>query len=181
MQAAGFVLAGGKSTRMGRDKALLEIDGEPLVCADVAIAGGGAELARFAPLIEDAHAGCGPLGGIVAALEISTYEWNCFLAVDVPFIPESVWCTLLDRARGSDAVAVLAEANGYPQPLVGVYRRRSLPVLRDHLRAKTLKVMQAIRAAGKVEFVPFRQGEWFQNVNTPEEYGTAAERMVGEP
>ncbi len=175
---------------MGRDKALLQLEGETLVaralrslagvCADVAIAGGAPELERLGRVIVDGHPGCGPLGGIVAALEASTHEWNCFLAVDVPFVPLSVWQTLLARAEAGDAVAVLAEANGFPQPLVGVYAKRALPVLREHLEAGSLKVMQVLRAAGRVELVGFQQTEWFRNVNTPEEYAELAEKMVCE-
>ncbi len=107
----GFVLAGGRSTRMGRDKALLELEGETLVarglrtlgevCAEVAIAGGAEELRRFGRVIPDGLPGCGPLGGIVAALEQTLFEWNLFLAVDVPFVPRAVWARLIEAARES--------------------------------------------------------------------------------
>ncbi len=166
--------------RMGRDKALLEIDGEPLVaravrtlgevCAEVAIAGGDEELARFGRVVKDARAGCGPLGGIVSALEWTAHEWNVFLAVDVPFVPAAVWGELLRRADAMDGVGVMARAGGQVQPLCAVYSRRAAAVLRKELEAGRWKVTAAVRAAGVVEYVDFEEVEWFRNLNTPEEF-----------
>ncbi|XWK49511.1 NTP transferase domain-containing protein [Tunturiibacter empetritectus] len=72
-EVGGYVLAGGKSSRMGRDKALLELAGKPLVrhavtklrrvCMDVRILSGNPELAAYAPIVADLHPGCGPMGG----------------------------------------------------------------------------------------------------------------------
>jgi molybdopterin-guanine dinucleotide biosynthesis protein A len=117
MKTAGYVLAGGRSTRMGRDKALLILDGETLVqralrtlaevCDEVAIAGGAPHLAQFGRLIPDPIPDSGPLAGIVAALEQSTHEWNLFLAVDVPFVPREAWLQIL-------AVASQIQAGDYP-------------------------------------------------------------------
>src|ERR1700730_11691463 len=95
----GYVLAGGKSSRMGRDKALLELAGKPLVlhavvklrrvCRDVHILSNRPQLEAYAPLVRDLHEGCGPLGGIEAALEHSQHDWNLFMPVDMPFLPSS--------------------------------------------------------------------------------------------
>src|SRR3989441_2918291 len=96
-QVAGFILAGGVSSRMGRDKALLEIGGvpllvrtarliEPLVAAVTVI--GSPE--RYASLdlrvIPDAVAGVGPLGGIATALRFSASAWNLVLGCDLPYL-----------------------------------------------------------------------------------------------
>ena len=92
----GYVLAGGKSSRMGRDKALLELAGKPLVlhavvklrrvCIDVSILGNDPALDAYAPLVRDVHADCGPMGAMEAALLHSRYDWNLFLPVDMPFL-----------------------------------------------------------------------------------------------
>ena len=184
MEAAGWVLAGGRSLRMGRDKALLEMDGETLVaravrslgevCAEVGIAGGGAELARFGRVVPDVKVGCGPLGGIVGALEVTRFEWNLFLAVDVPFVPVEVWLGLLARAEENDAVGVMARVEGRVQPLCAAYARRAAGQLRRELEAGRWKVTTAVAAAGTVEFVDFAEGEWFRNVNTPEEFAAVS-------
>jgi len=167
---------------MGRDKALLELNGETLielalrkltaVCADVAIAGGTDELERFGHVIADGTAGCGPLGGIVAALEQTGQEWNLFLAVDMPFVPVKALRTLVAAAGGEEMV-VLAQANGYAQPLCGIYSRRVLPVFREELNAGRLKVKDAVGATGAVSYVEFAELAWFRNLNTPEDFRAA--------
>ncbi len=176
---------------MGRDKALLELEGRPLVawgldslrpvCASVAIAGGTPELARYGTVIADVAPGSGPLSGIVAGLEQSGCEWNLFLAVDVPFVPALVWERLLGRAAESDAVVVMARVGGKRQPLCAAYARRAAGALRAELEARRLKVVEAVAAAGEVDYVDFEEPGWFQNFNTPEEFVRAAgEGPVGE-
>lgn len=172
---------------MGQDKALLEVDGETFlarglrllseVCAEVAIAGGGPELARFGRLIPDYEAGEGPLSGIVAALETSGFEWNLFCPVDVPFVPGEAWQRILGCAVEAGADAVLARVGGQVQPLCGVYRRQVAGRLRAQLDSGQRKVTAAMVAAGSVVWVDFDepgQDQWFQNLNTPGDY----ERML---
>src|ERR1039457_2185492 len=86
---SGYVLAGGRSSRMGTDKALLQLAGKPLIahavaklrriCADVHILGSKPALAAFAPLVPDLHPNCGPVGGMEAALAHSTQDWSLIL------------------------------------------------------------------------------------------------------
>jgi molybdopterin-guanine dinucleotide biosynthesis protein A len=93
----GFVLAGGKSSRMGTDKALLQFRGQPLVeiaveklrefCAEVSIAGNRNDLSRFAPVVCEERVDCGPAAGIEAGLQAAQQEWAMFVPVDVPLIP----------------------------------------------------------------------------------------------
>lgn len=90
------ILAGGKSTRMGTDKAFVEFEGRTLlaraldlgrsVSADVRIIGSTQKFASFASVVEDVFRGCGPLAGIHAALLASPTDLNLILAVDTPFI-----------------------------------------------------------------------------------------------
>ena len=132
-EASAFVLAGGKSTRMGTDKAFVLLDGRTLLArmldvarsltAEVAIVGDRSKFAAFAPVIEDVFPGCGPLGGIHAALRASKTELNVILAVDIPFISTALVNYLLSRARNSDATVTLPRAGGGLQPLCAVYRR----------------------------------------------------------
>jgi molybdopterin-guanine dinucleotide biosynthesis protein A len=187
VHAAGFVLAGGRSSRMGQEKALLTLGGEPLVkrgirklkeiCAEVAIAGGTEELARFGRVIPDKNPGRGPLGGIVSALEQSSFEWNLFLAVDAPFLPVSALKALLVMASGSPSVCVMARVEGLMQPLCAVYSRRALGVLQEELAAGRWKVTSAIEAAGPVKVMDFEDARWFANLNTPEEFAEAERHL----
>src|SRR2546430_81781 len=86
---AGFVLAGGRSSRMGQDKALLRLAGEPLihhavrkarrVTTEVAILSSRAELADFAPLVPDLGESCGPLTGMHAGLLSTRAPWSLIM------------------------------------------------------------------------------------------------------
>lgn len=152
-----FVLAGGQSTRMGRDKALLELDGQPLITLAVErlralrftprICGSRPDLARFAEVIPDNVADSGPLGGIEAALAASDSELNLFLPVDAPLIPMEFLRWMMERATASNAVATIPVAAGREQPLSAVYSRRLLPGLRAAMAARRLKMMTAVREA----------------------------------
>jgi molybdopterin-guanine dinucleotide biosynthesis protein A len=187
--ANGFLLAGGRSSRMGRDKALLELGGQTMVeialkklrvvCRAVSLVGNTPELGRFGvPVVPDAIAGCGPLGGIVAGLESSAAEWNLFLAVDVPFVPVEVLKMLLVASEAEGAVCVMAEAFGQPQPLAAMYAKAALPTLRTALEDGRWKVTAAIQAAGLVRYLQFEEDDWFRNLNTPEEFAEAEASRV---
>jgi molybdenum cofactor guanylyltransferase len=172
---------------MGRDKALLTLGGEPLVergirklgevCAEVAIAGGTEDLARFGRVILDKSVGYGPLGGIVSALEESAFEWNLFMPVDSPFVPASALEELLAGANGFDGVCVMARTDGQMQPLCAVYSKKSVGGLQQELAAGRWKVTKAIEATGEVRFVDFEETSWFANLNTPEEFAEAEKRL----
>jgi molybdopterin-guanine dinucleotide biosynthesis protein A len=117
VEISGFVLAGGRSSRLGRDKALLpwppnafaEGNGQTLlqhsiarlesVCATVSICANRDDFPFAGAVIPDALQGSGPLGGIVAALEHSRTDWNLLLAVDLPLLPVEVLQALVARAR----------------------------------------------------------------------------------
>lgn len=118
---------------MGADKAFVTLDGRTLlaralevaraVTADVRIVGDAAKFAGFAPVVEDVFRGCGPLGGIHAALRASGADLNLMLAVDVPFVSPGLLEFLIARARGSAAIVTVARPGRRFQPLCAVYRR----------------------------------------------------------
>jgi molybdopterin-guanine dinucleotide biosynthesis protein A len=148
--AAGFVLAGGESSRMGEDKALVRFAGKPLVEralgilraarleASIAGARTGPALQAFkavAPVVEDAETGRGPLGGICAALASTKARWAVFLPVDLPLIPGTLIEYLLDHARITGRTVTLASVNGFAQSFPAVVDRAVLPVLERELEA----------------------------------------------
>jgi len=140
---AVFIIAGGKSTRMGTDKAFVVLEGRTLlartldvaraVTSDVRIVGDAGKFATFAPVVEDVFPGCGPLGGIHAALRASGAKLNLMLAVDVPFVSAGLLEFLIARARVSAAVVTVARVGGW-QPLCAVYRREFAEVAETALR-----------------------------------------------
>lgn len=155
----GFVLAGGLSTRMGRDKALLEFEGGPLIARMVEVlrsvgltpricgakSGSGQDLSGFAEVVPDNFARCGPLGGIEAALAVSDSDQNLFVPVDLPRLPREFLGWMVERAGASHAVATIPHFADRPQPLCAVYSRRLLPGLRQALADGHCKVMTAIQ------------------------------------
>lgn len=162
-EISGFVLAGGRSSRLGRDKVLLPWNpqnGQTLldhavgrlrqVCGTVKVCADRADLPQHMPLIQDAFPGAGPLGGMVAALEQSQTEWNLFLAVDLPLVPVEFLQALVARVPAACAACILPQVEGLPQPLCGLYRQLLAPGLRLALQEGKYKVMHAVREAIKL-------------------------------
>ena len=159
MLAEGFVLAGGRSTRMGQDKALLRLAGRPLLdlaleklralplAAAPRVAAARADLVSYGAVIADLHPGCGPLSGIEAALAATSHPLNAFLAVDLPLLPAQFLLWMLERAQITGALATVPRINGWPQPLCAVYHRELLGPITAALIAGDHKVMPVIRAA----------------------------------
>lgn len=145
-----FVLAGGKSSRMGRDKAFVELAGEMLlsralklasaVAREVRIVGDTRKFASFGRVIEDVYRNCGPLGGIHAALSSSATELNLMLAVDLPFIVPEFLEYLLLQARESGAMVTVQRADRGLQPLCAVYRRGFADAAEQSLREGKNKI-----------------------------------------
>lgn len=130
---SAFVLAGGKSTRMGTDKALVEFNGRSLldraleltrsITPDVRIVGDPAKYSSFAPVIEDIYSNCGPLAGIHAALRSSGSDLSLILAVDNPFLLPAFLHLLVRKAIDSAALVIVPHTTQGWQPLCAVYRR----------------------------------------------------------
>jgi molybdenum cofactor guanylyltransferase len=147
---AAFILAGGKSTRMGADKAFVMLDGRTLlaralqlarsVTSDVRIVGDSTKFSAFAPVVEDRFQGCGPLGGIHAALRASGAELNLMLAVDVPFISAALLKFLIARAWDGVASVTVARIGRGWQPLSAVYRREFADAAENALRQGRYKI-----------------------------------------
>lgn len=185
-----FILAGGKSTRMGTDKAFVPFDGRTLlaraldlarqVTSDVRIVGDRKKFAPFAPVVEDDFPGCGPLAGIHAALRSSHSDLNVILAVDTPFVSLALLQHLITRARNCPSAAVtVPRANGGWQPLCAVYRREFAAAAEQALTQGRYKI-DALFAEGETQAIDEEELQLagfslriFQNVNTPEELANA--------
>lgn len=190
-----FVLAGGQSTRMGRDKALLKLSGRPLIEHALdkhralgfapRIVGSRPDLATFAPIIPDNYPLMGPLGGIEAALAASDAEQNLFLPVDLPQLPVEFLHWMIGRVALTNALATIPRRQGRPEPVCAIYNRALLPHVQAALSAGYAKVMHAVERAAletglridsfDVEPIAAAQSwdqtipvhRWFQNLNTP--------------
>lgn len=164
--ATGFILAGGRSSRMGTDKALLHFNGRPLIAhamdilkaagLPVTIAGAQPEahdeLESYAPVLPDSETDLGPLGGICAALAVSNTEYAVFLPVDLPLLPSSLVACLLHHALITGAPVALAAVNGFPQTFPAVLSRHILPTLQETVRCRRLGCLAAFRTAAGRNF-----------------------------
>lgn len=159
VDAEAFVLAGGRSSRMGQDKSLLLWQGRSLLAvardklqslplaSAPRIAGARSDLSTHGAVVADIHPDCGPLSGIEAALAASRQSWNVFLPVDLPLLPAALLRCMLLRAEITGALATIPRFNGRPQPLCAIYHRSLLAVITASIEAGQYKVMAAVRAA----------------------------------
>ena len=189
----GFVLAGGESTRMGSDKAFLQLGNETLVAramrlagavsGEVRIVGSAARFAGHGTVVEDVFPKRGPLGGIHAALHSSGTDLNLVLAVDLPFVEPRLLDYIIARAHGCDAVVTVPRASGGWQPLSAVYRRAFAEAAETALAQGKNKI-DALFALVKTEIIDedelTRAGfspAMFRNLNTPEDWEFAQHHL----
>jgi molybdopterin-guanine dinucleotide biosynthesis protein A len=181
MNRAAFVLTGGRSSRMGRDKAHLPLQGRPLVEHVAAQARGVTDniilvgpISRYAnlgyPIVEDIFTGQGPLSGIHAALTQTRCEWNLILACDMPQITAAFLVELMARAEAGQAWAVIPVGpDGVRQPLCAAYHHRCAAEVARALERGVHKVTLAF-ASLDIDFWPVPHSHYFRNLNTPEEW-----------
>ena len=181
-----FILAGGRSSRMGSDKALLVYRDQTLlertlqlarsVAEKAVIVGPADRYASHGDIIEDVFRDCGPLAGIHAALGSTETELNLILSVDMPLMTAEFLRWLLEQSATGTELIIVPNALGGEQPLCAVYRRQVRTAVERALNAGEYKIGHLfaqvptrivaepeIRAAG---FSP----EIFRNVNTSEDY-----------
>ena len=194
---SGFVLAGGKSARMGEDKALLEVEGQTLgiralrllksVCENCALIGPTERYAKLGlgvEIIEDEVEPCGPLGGILTGLRHSKHQYALFLACDLPLMTERFLHYLVGSAIAEQPdIVVPVDGSGEYEPLCAVYSRTCLPAIEASLALQHFKVssfydsVQKLRVIGTGEIRHFSPDFGiFTNVNTPEEFQGARKR-----
>ena len=188
---AAFVLAGGQSTRMGADKAFVQLEGRTLlahalalaksVSSDVRIVGSPQKFAAFGEVVEDEFPQHGPLAGIHAALRASSSELNLMLAVDMPFVEVRFLEYLLgEAARHESAMVTIPRAAGAWQTLCAVYRKPFADLAEQALRQGKNKIdplfcdieMRIVEEHELTQqnFSP----EMFRNLNTLEELKQAS-------
>src|SRR5438128_7298828 len=180
-----FILAGGKSSRMGTDKAFLALGSSTLlersmalahaVAGEVLIVGNQKKFSRFGRVVEDVFRGRGPLGGIHAALKASRTELNLALAVDLPFLQVDFLQYLILQGRATTALATVPRIAGGWQPLCAMYRKEFAIHAENALHQGRNKI-DLLFTDGKVKVLEEDEltglgfkPEMFRNLNTPEE------------
>jgi molybdopterin-guanine dinucleotide biosynthesis protein A len=182
----GYVLTGGRSSRMGKDKALLPFEGMPLAshmarivlraCGNATLVGSRSKYSGLGwPVIEDVAPGHGPLSGIHAALLHALSGANESLLLmagcDMPFVTADFLAFLLQIAKSSGADAIVPQSQIGYEPLCAVYTAACLPAVEAAIRSGTPRISSVLDAAGRL----------FANLNAPEDYEralTSAERVT---
>ena len=187
------ILAGGRSKRMGSDKALLTIEGIPLLQrvinaahlladARIIISNSPATHSSFLwPLFPDRFPDAGPLGGLATALHHATTSHLLLLACDMPNLRQPLLQYLVDQPRASHGVIIPEDEKGL-QPLCAVYSRSVLPLAEGAIEQGRLSIRTFI---GKINACILDKEKWaahsgshdpFANYNTPEEYRAGHKR-----
>jgi molybdopterin-guanine dinucleotide biosynthesis protein A len=188
------ILAGGASSRMGRNKALLELEGVRLI---------ERVLARLEPLTDDillstnepepyaflrgrvrfvpdaAGLGQGPLAGIASTLAAARHPRLLVVAADMPFLNPRLLQYLASLDPPVEITAPVIDTNGLPEPLHTIYSKTILPIVEAQLASGNRKVLDLfpqvrVREVPRAEITPFDPAfHSFFNANTPEEWALA--------
>ncbi|MGD9963288.1 MAG: molybdenum cofactor guanylyltransferase [Thermoplasmata archaeon] len=194
---SGVVLAGGRGSRIGGDKGLVEVGGRPMVAHvlralsevadDIVLAvseGAGSTYEEVTgpsvKTVEDRAPERGPLEGLVCAMELTEHDLVAVVPCDVPFLKPGILSLLESKADGNDAAVPVV--NGFLEPLVAVYRREpGMSLFRYELDFGAGKVGNAIERMDfrRVEEVELRAVDErllsFWNVNSKEDLTRASE------
>lgn len=190
---AVFILAGGKSSRMGSDKGLIELSGKSLaqhvidagktVSDSVYLVANNTEYKNFRiPVINDLILDKGPMGGIYTALSATKLEWNMFLSCDIPLIKSDILKLLSDNIQ-SDYDAIIVKHNNTIEPLCGIYNKSLKDFFQVSIEQEKLSITKAL-AELKVKYVEIPELEsratyCFKNINTPQDLKEVKEVLHG--
>ncbi|MGI6037785.1 MAG: molybdenum cofactor guanylyltransferase [Limnochordia bacterium] len=177
----GLLLAGGRGSRLGGNKLLLDFHGQPLIywaakalvqtCQRVLLVTNNPESFQFLglPMVADIYRDCGPLGGIHAGLAAQDNPHCLVVGADMPFIDPRVLKALTNYRWGWDLV--VPSHGGLPEYLHAVYSRRCLPAMEECLNQGKRRIRD-MASLVKERMVPAdrltqRPEQIFFNINTP--------------
>ncbi len=201
-EIAGYILAGGGSTRFGRDKALVEVGGKPMlermiellrgVTKQVKLVAAPGKYSAFGvETIEDQWPGEGPLGGIITALEDAAkspanIEWNLIVSCDMPFLTADWLAFVCERATKSKAQVMLPCSTSGPEPLCACWQTAAAAKLRSGFERSVRKVTEGIallraEVLDEADWKRFdNEGRLFWNMNTAADYAEAVRILEAE-
>ena len=195
VEVEGFILAGGASSRMGRDKSSLRLGGRTFVERVAAALSQVTERVSVVssrhegecsglPVVRDVFADAGALGGIHSALLQARAPWAAVVSCDLPFVTGELLARLVSYAAGVEAVAPV-QGDGRPQPLCALYARGPcLEISERLLRAGELRPRVLLKQVGtfwvEFEMLADLAGRelFFRNVNTPADYEEARRALA---
>jgi molybdopterin-guanine dinucleotide biosynthesis protein A len=186
MRASAVILAGGNSSRMGRDKSMLPVNGRPLHAHiveqlrpdfdEVVISGDDA--GRFsgtdARVIPDITPGQGPLMGILSALEATAHDLNFVTACDIPEMNPMFIRRMFRAVEGYDGVIPVSGESSL-EPLFGIYHKSMIPAVRAALQSGRRKIRDALESV-RINYIDLDGGDWLFNLNTMSDFENYVKR-----
>ena len=186
----GIILAGGKSSRMGSDKGLLDLEGKkfinhiidaivPVVDELIIVANNSNYNDLGYKVVGDLVKGCGPMGGIYTGLMISETEKNLIVSCDIPDISTATLQTIISQSGKEDVTVPLH--NEISEPLCAVYHKTCTTEFKKCLDRKEFKMRDALENLN-VKYVHFGFNDFFSaddfaNINTLGELETRKQKM----
>lgn len=174
-----YILAGGQSRRMGRNKALIRYGGKTIIEYVLAAIPAPAEHIKvitnekepfaFLPvaLIADVYPQLGPISGIHAGLRDSSFQFNFFIACDMPLISSEVITFILNRHQDEDILGLQSPRG--PEPLCTIYSRNCVPVVEDQIARGNYSLHNLFKRVPSVFIEPPDFARLF-NMNTPHDF-----------
>lgn len=183
------IMAGGKSSRMGRDKSFVQVGGQTIIervlqrtanlgqAETILITNQPGDYAHLGlPMVSDVIEDKGSLGGIYTAITHSQQEYTLVIACDMPFVSAPLLKYMLSFINENHQYDVIVpRVDGYPQGLHAIYRKTCLEPIRERVEANQLKVIgfyedMAMRYLDETEYQTYDADKAaFININTPEE------------
>jgi molybdopterin-guanine dinucleotide biosynthesis protein A len=186
----GYILAGGKSSRMGTDKGLLLFEGKAMIqyvieqlqpiFSKLVIVSNNPEYEKFGlEVIPDLIKDIGPAGGIYTALKHSDTQLNFMVSCDMPFITKEAIEFIIKNTNESQIV--LLENQGKLEPLFGIYSKDCEQIWLELIEQKTIKLQKMV-SYFKLKTIPVENNEifkesFFKNINTEEDFNNALNRI----
>src|SRR3990172_12713979 len=192
LEVTGIILAGGKSRRMGRNKALLDFGGRSIIEHTVdlfksifpeviLVTNTPEEYANLGiKIVTDIFPGKGSLGGIYTGLFHSSHDYSFIASCDMPFLKRELIEFLIGLKDGYDVVVPRLK-DGH-EPLHAVYSKRCLKPIKSMINKGDLRIIGfypevKVREVSEEELAPFNpEPSSFMNINTPEDYETAVRK-----
>ena len=186
----GYILAGGKSSRMGTDKGLLLFEGKAMIqyvieqmqpiFDKLVIVSNNPEYEKFGlEVIPDLIKDIGPAGGIYTALDHSEAKLNFMVSCDMPFVTQEAIAFIVKNADENQIV--LLENLGKLEPLFGVYSKECEEKWLQLIQQNTIKLQEMV-SYFKLKIIPIENNEifaasFFKNINTKEDFNNALNRI----
>ena len=177
MNLTGILLCGGKSSRMGKDKALIEVQDRPMYsiplkllqnyCSEILISANDGRFNNLGyPVIKDEFIDIGPMGGIYSCLKQARNSHCLVLACDMPLVTGNIIDRMLSKNEDFDAICPML--NNKPEPLQAMYHKRITGLIELSIRSNTYSI-QKLLSKLSVHYIEIKNENRVElfNANTP--------------